>query len=753
MATNQSGDALVEPGLAPPQDDSSVGRAVGSRGAVADLLLVSFSILLYVITTSYDFVADDRILLENNPYVQSFHYLREIFTRTLWSFQGARGQSTYYRPLVMLALLLERQVFGLRPAGFHLVNVLLNAGVVAMALVLGKRLWPGTPGGALWAGLLFASLPVHSEDVAPVSGISDLLCAFFFVLALVIYTQSGNGRPGRLSWLSPWAAAVAFLLAALCKEVALVLPCLVVFYEHFLRPLGAPFVGATERAGTRPAPSLPSEGHPPSHLKRATRYAPMFLALAVYFGFRIEVVGGLGMVLSANRLAWKEACIFGLSQIGNYVFKLIWPQHLTYAWKFQPPQTWWDPSVLFGGFVVALALAAFIRFWRRQRAAGFAALWFFLTLAPALNLAGVGVTAYGERYLYLPSMAVCWLVGEAGACVLHSSQRASRGRALQGAMVWGFLVLLVAAATLRTVFRLPAWKSNMALAQATLAEDPNSAIYHLYLGNGYRERGERQLARIEYVQAIALDPTVGEAYLDLAGILFDDGQEAAGRDFLERAVEANPRMAAGYFELGREELRQHHPDQAQMFLERAVALDPNHFETLYLLGGLARDAGRLREAADFFTRALEANPASADAHLSLGAVMSRQGDDQGAEAEFRRAIALAPNSDAPYLDLAALLEEEGKQDAALNAYRLAIQAQPSSANAYFRLGVLALKMGRVEEATHALEYAVRIQPTSALAHLQLGLAYRAAGRLPDAHREIQDALRIDPGLGGRADLR
>jgi tetratricopeptide (TPR) repeat protein len=676
--------------------------------------LILFSLLLYALATGFDLVADDKILLENNPYVRSFHYLGAIFTRNFWSFLGARGESTYYRPLVMFWLLVEREVFGPRPWGFHFANVLLNALVVVLVFLLGRRLWPRGR-GALWAGLLFAALPVHSENVAPISGLPDLLCAAFFVSALLIYTQPGDCQPGRLA---PWLAAGTFLLAALCKEVALVLPLLAAFYEH----------------------SLQTHNQIP-WWKHAFRYAPMFLALALYFTFRLTVVGGLGQVLTASRLGWAGSLLFGLSQIGNYSYKLVWPLHLSYAWKFRPPDTWWDPSVLLGGFVVGLATVAFARSWRRDRAVAFAIAWFFLTLAPALNLAGLGVTAYGERYLYIPSVAFCWLLGEAGAFPTRLEEGTTSPRAKIGQ---AFLALLVVLAATRTALRLPAWRSNLTLAQATLAEDPNSATHHLYLGNNYRQRGERGLARIEYVQAIALDPSLGEAYLNMAGVLLDDGAAGPAREFLERAVEANPRLAEGYFELGRQELHQQHPELARDFLERAVALNPNYFEALFLLGTLALEAGRLQEAQAFLTRALAANPLSVEAVLNLGAVRARKGDVAGAAMEFQRAMELAPGSDAPYLCLAALFEAAGKPAAALDVYRRALRALPASANAQFRLGVLALKMGRVEEARQALENAVAMQPTSALAHLQLGFADRAAGKLPEARREFQEALRLDP---------
>lgn len=345
-----------------PQINSSRSSSAGSlQDRPAILLLFGFSVLLYIATTGYDFVADDKLLLGRNPYVQSFQYLREIFSGNFWSFLGAGRETSYYCPMVMLLLLVQRVLFGPRPAGFHLVSVLLNALVVVLVYRLGKRLWPRGR-AAFWAGLLFAVLPVHTENVAPVSGISDLACAVFFLLAAVVYTRP-IGVSGCFPRRTAWMAAGMFLLAALCKEVALVLPALLVFYEHCLRPndLASP----KERFG---------------------RYAPMLILAALYLTVRIAVFRGFMNLPAERNLGLKMTITSGFSRLGEYVYKLVWPQHLTYFLRFHPPETWWNASVLFGGLAVLLAAAVFAWSWRRERAVRLAVIWFFLTLGPVLDV-------------------------------------------------------------------------------------------------------------------------------------------------------------------------------------------------------------------------------------------------------------------------------------------------------------------------------------------------------------------------------
>ncbi|MGD0009999.1 MAG: tetratricopeptide repeat protein [Terriglobia bacterium] len=681
---------------------------------VAIPLLIAFSLALYIATTGYDLVGDDAILIGGNPYVRSFHFLPEIFTQGFWSFRGARGDSIYYRPLVMFSFLVQRMLFGPRPGPFHLFNVLLNAWVVVMVYQLGKRFWP-KGSGALWGALLFAALPVHTEDVATVSGISDLECAAFFLPALLIYTKpAGSG----FSRVRAWMSALMFLLAALCKEVALAIPVLMVFFEHFMRGDEATRFG-----------------------ERLSRYMPTFLVSAFYIVVHLAVIGDISSIGPPSRMRLRESLIFGFTQLGEYTGKLLWPQHLSYSWKFHPPITWRDPAVLLGMLFALWGAGVVVAWWRQDRPVSFAIIWFFLTLAPVLNIAGVGVTAYGERYLYIPSVGICWLLGEGLGSTVSKGPGRRAGRRVV-AVVLGLLLLLAMA--VRTLVRLPAWRNNFTLGLATVREDPNAAEFHVYVGNTYRVEGKRGLARVEYVEAIASDPLAGEAFVNLAGVLLEDGNATAAEAVLRRGAQLNPTFSKPLFVLGKIALQRGSREEARDFFARALSLDPNDSEALFALGLLSLQDARLDEAENLFSRLVTVVPDFAPAHLNLGAVFAREKKFGGAEAAFRRAIELAPNSEAPYLALAGVYEDQGKLVAALDIYRQIVKAAPNSGNAQFRLGVLALKMGKGDEAIGALGKAVSAQPKSALAHAQLGLAYLDFGNPTSARREIQAAKLLDP---------
>jgi tetratricopeptide (TPR) repeat protein len=680
------------------------------------LLLFAFSLLLYLRTVGYEFVVDDHLLILSNPYVRSSHYLKEIFTQAMWSFRGTQGQLSFYRPLVLLTLLGERILFGLRPAGFHLVNVILNALVVVLVYRMGRHLWPSGK-GALWAALLFAAHPLHTENVAPVFGIGDLECAVFFLLGMLVYTRPLDPQ-GQLPRRWAWTAAGLFLLAVLAKELALLLPVLFVFYEHSCR--------SDDRAG---------------FAKRLARYAPTLLLAGVYLVFRVHVFHGFTGTSPRRELGAEAVVLSGFGLLGEYIHKLVWPYPLTLFQSFHAPQTWSEPFVVLGGIGLALSAAAFIGLWNRARAVSFAILWFFLTLGPVLNVRWLAVSAYAERYLYLPSAAFCWLLGE-GLARLARPRFSPRARWLLAYVLPGAVVAMASAGTLA---RLPDWKSDYTLALATVREVPDAAPYHVYLGNAHRAHGQRNRARQEYVTALALGPYLCEAYVNLAGVFMDDDRVEGARALLRRAAAATPHCADLYYAWGYIELGQGQRALAGQLFEQAIKVNPDHREALNNLALLLFEEGAINPAKSLLERAVRADPTFADAHSNLGSVYARLGDHGRAEQEFRRAIQLDAANPLPFLNLAALYEAGGDFAAALETYRALLRVRPDSANAQFRLGVLALNLGQVEEAQRALERAIQIQPGSALAHTQLGLAYLAAGKRSDARRALEKAVALNPG--------
>jgi hypothetical protein len=162
---------------------------------------------------------DDYLHVLANPWIKNPKHLPEIFGGSLWSYGG--GDTSLYRPLIHVFFMGTYFLFGSDPMGFHLLNLLLHAGVSVLffllaAQILRKRA-ASTPSAATLAAfsaaLLFATHPVHCENVAWVSGVMDVYCAFFFLCSLYLYARSEFGAGWRY-----WLSVGAFFLATLCRS-------------------------------------------------------------------------------------------------------------------------------------------------------------------------------------------------------------------------------------------------------------------------------------------------------------------------------------------------------------------------------------------------------------------------------------------------------------------------------------------------------------------------------------------------------
>src|SRR6202011_322152 len=97
-----------------------------------------------------------------------------------------RAHARNWHPLTTISHMLDCQLFGLNPAGHHLINVLLHT---TAALLLFSVLHAMT--GALWRSALVAAVfaihPLRAESVAWIAERKDVLSGLFVMLTLASY--------------------------------------------------------------------------------------------------------------------------------------------------------------------------------------------------------------------------------------------------------------------------------------------------------------------------------------------------------------------------------------------------------------------------------------------------------------------------------------------------------------------------------------------------------------------------------------
>jgi tetratricopeptide (TPR) repeat protein len=157
--------------------------------------------------------------------------------------------------------------------------------------------------------------------------------------------------------------------------------------------------------------------------------------------------------------------------------------------------------------------------------------------------------------------------------------------------------------------------------KAILADDPNSAEAHLFLGVAYRSLGGQDFvseAVAEFRQAATLDPKMVEARVYLAHTYRDLGRLEPARQELEAANTAVPNSPQILALLGDVERQLGHSDRALELIGQALEADPKFAQARHYRGMALFDAGKTKEAIVEWEEVLKSGVRVADVFVSLG---------------------------------------------------------------------------------------------------------------------------------------
>lgn len=458
------------------------GVSIAGRCGLAALLCLGV-VAVFGVSTRFGFVGfDDQRLVVNNPFV------RQGLTAETLRFAATGVRASSWHPLTWLSFALDREIFGLDPAGFHATNValhLLNTLLVFFVFERATRAaWPS----ALLAAL-FAWHPLHVEPVAWVSERKELLAACFGLLAVASYLAWAR-RGGAVRYAG---VALCMALSLASKAMWVTLPLLLLVLDHW--PLG--------RLGEAP-------------LRRVREKLPLLLlslaaSVATLLSQQPALETGAG-VGAADRLA--NALVSTLRYLG----KTFWPTQLSVLVPHPalPGGGGLTPPLVLGAALGVGLLAALG--WRlRERAyvpAGLA--WYGIALLPVIGLVQVGVQGMADRYTYVPLLGVFWILAfgarDAWTWLAPRSPLATRGLGVA-------IAALLCALALRSADQVRAWSDTITLYERSLAATPNSPTLHFNLGNRLLARGDDAAARAHYEIVRRLDPDWSPPAVSLAWLL------------------------------------------------------------------------------------------------------------------------------------------------------------------------------------------------------------------------------------------
>ena len=623
-------------------------------------LLLILGVVPYLNTLWNGLVYDDQYQIVRNPFIRSFHFVGTIFTTSVWAFQVKQGLVAYYRPLMTFSYLLLYRLFGPIPYVYHLLNVSLNCAVVVMLFLLVRRLSRLEP--IAWvAAAWFALHPIHTEVVAWVASVPDLQMTFFLLCSFWFYLNATERSDHRLRNLL--VACGFFVLALLSKEPAVMFPAILLLYEllRFLPRKSGDF------------------------RKLALCESPFWALAVVYLYGRFFLLSGIAPNTERANMPFRDVVESAFSLFGSYMTKLVWPGPAGAAYRFHATSSLEDPRFLIGAAWACAMALGFGFLWRARRTAALGLAWIVIFLLPVLDAKVMASNVFAERYLYLPSVGFCWIVGE---LAVLSWRNVSKRR-------WAFLRIGVAVAgmgavsfaTYAIIRRNAVWHDERRLYEAMLRQDPANPTAHADLGAMYWNSGLRKQAEDEWLTAVAIDPKSIFALDNLGIAATYDKRYSDAIEYLQRAIAARPGFPKAHAHLAAAFAAAGDTQNAEKQFRKSLELSPFDVEARNDYAKFCLANGRTTEALAQYRISLSVTPTT-EPLQALGTFALEGRDFAAAQKFFSDAIALDPYESQAHFGLAKAYVGLGDNPKALREYQLGLENDPrndSAQNAVARL--------------------------------------------------------------------
>ncbi len=316
--------------------------------------------------------------------------------------------------------------------------------------------------------------------------------------------------------------------------------------------------------------------------------------------------------------------------------------------------------------------------------------------------------------------------------------------------VRGTLLAFVAMLLLTPAFG----QSSIAQLRAEVEANPNSVVAWVALGNLYYENGQHDLAKDSFLEAIALDYSVGDAHYGLGLAEFARGDFQAALFEFSEVTRLQPERFDGHFNRAVTLARLRRPADAaasfQSALEQAApeASAEDRVQAQLGLAGQLEQTGDYAGAAAAYAAALELEPDNAGYILLRGQALLNAGNGLEALPELTALEARSGDYRVSAL-IADIYVGQGQIDYAIWSLERALEKAENAndaaaqASTLVKLGALQRSLGRETLATEAYERAVAVDPGSWEAQYNLGVTYLEAGQPRQALAPLQQSARLN----------
>jgi len=226
--------------------------------------------------------------------------------------------------------------------------------------------------------------------------------------------------------------------------------------------------------------------------------------------------------------------------------------------------------------------------------------------------------------------------------------------------------------------------------------------------------------------------------------LYEKGQYTEAKLEFKNAIQIDPKYADAYYMLGMAEMRSGNPRGAYGAYSKAVELDPGHLKARLERGRLYLGARMLDKAQEEASLILKEDPKNEDGLLLQSALYLAKQDGGRARAILEGLIGQGSANPEVYLMLSMVSRQAGDDRGEGDAIRRGIAASPKSVRLLMALADHHVRHKRLDEATEAVQKAIEIEPGNERFRVALAGLYWERGRQAEAAEVLRALTAADP---------
>jgi tetratricopeptide (TPR) repeat protein len=513
---------------------------------------------------------------------------------------------------------------------------------------------------AFITGVLFGLHTLNVEVVAWVSGRKNLIYAIFYLSALVAYiryVELDNVKYYIYSLL-------LFFLALLSKGQAVVLSLSIVLIDYLMR----------ERL----------------LIKRVIIEKIPFFILSLAFGLITLLAQKHTGYLAPSDLPvagapFYERIIYASYGFVQYILKLILPVNLSAIYPYPPKVDGHIPVELWFYLIPStVVIGTGIYAVKKNKRLAFGILFFIANIFLMLKLMPVSYFLYADRYIYISSIALFFLIGIGYKAIPSNNYKLKN---LLRLLLVIYLILLGAL----TYNRTQVWKNTISLLNDVLSKYSDLKKYPHMLGIlndrglALADSGNLKAAMDDYNKIIQVDPTFYRAYISRGNAKKSMGDVHGAIKDYNKAIEVSPGQAFAFYNRGNIKYGLRDYKGAILDYDMAVRLKPDHMHSYYNRGNAKYSLGDHNGAVLDYNKTINLNPDYVEAYLNIGVNYGMLGDHEKEKEAYKKALKLKPDYTEAHFNLGMTYLNLQDRNSALKHSKILRTLDPKMADKLFNI--------------------------------------------------------------------